>query len=125
MTSQRQISVVDYLRSGSSFHEPHFIKIRNLYQQFTGASDLEDVDESAITKVAHQLNLSVDTEQSRDYLHDCVRYSTADDCKILLTAKMLGEVKPRDDVVLNETNISRPVITTTTTMTNGMIRMII
>ena len=125
MANQQRIPVVEYLRSGLDFHEAHFLTIRNLYQQLADTSDSDDVNESAITEVAQRLNLNVDTDQNRDYLHDCVRYSNVDDCRLLASAKLLGEVQPRDDLVLNERNSSIPAIISTTTVTNGMIRMLI
>jgi hypothetical protein len=125
MAKQQRISVDEYLRSGSGFHEAHFLTIRNLYQQLAETSDSDDVNESAITEVAHRLNLNVDTDRDRHHLRDCVRYSSTDDCKFLVSAKLQGEVQPMDDLVLNERTSSVTASISTTTMTNGMIRMLI
>jgi hypothetical protein len=65
MTDTELIPIVDHLRVNLTLHEPHLKMIRDLYRQVLHVSDdlamPDDPDENAITEVARQLNLRVDT----------------------------------------------------------------
>lgn len=104
MSNTGLTSVVDYLRlPNSSVHKEHLTMIRDCYQRTLHLSDdiplPEDPNDEAIREVARQLDLSIDTEESVEYLGECVRYQDINDAITVVEAKLVGEIKPIDDII--------------------------
>ncbi|CAF1669041.1 unnamed protein product [Rotaria magnacalcarata] len=104
MNNTELISVLDYLRlSNSKVHEEHLIKVRDCYRKVLQLStdDLlpEDPNEEAIGKVVRHLGLSVNTDESLEYLEECIRYQDINDAIVMVKTKLEGEVKQWPDPI--------------------------
>jgi hypothetical protein len=112
MTDNQLNSVVDYLFVDSKLNVKNFQTIHELYKQLVtqipdNVDDQVHPNETILTEVARQLNIRDDTDESRDYLRDCVRYEDINDCKSLVEIKFLDDVKPLDVGIFNGLDVSQ------------------
>ena len=90
--------VVDYLRMDGEVDEDHLVMVRHRYRQVLRLSDdlpmPDDPDETALGDVALQLNLRLTTDEDRNYLQKCVKYTDINDSRLDVLSEWIGEVKP-------------------------------
>ena len=113
MSENQPKSVVDYLRlPDSTPDEEHVKEIRDRYRQVlqlpANAAPPEDLNEEAIVQVARQLNLQAETDETRDYLRECVKYEDIQDAVAVVHGKLVGEVEPINESILSPTTSCPP-----------------
>lgn len=101
MNENQAKSVVNYLRrADSNVDETHVKEIHHRYRRVlelaVDAVLPEDVNEEALTQVAQQLNLRIDTTDAKDYLRECVKYADLQDAVAVVFGKLAGEEVPMD-----------------------------
>jgi len=114
MAHNQLISIVDYLRLGSTVHEEHLNTIRDMYKQLISQRSTTDIDEQdhpseiILTEITRRLNIRNDTDETQDYLRECVRYEDINLAKIIIKGKLDGNVEPADEAILEIQDVSYP-----------------
>jgi hypothetical protein len=100
MENNQLVSIVDYLRLGSTIHEEHLNTIRDMYNELINQmsidiNELNSPDEIIITEIIRRLKIRDDTDETLEYLCDCVRYTA----KMVINGRILGAVEPLDETI--------------------------
>jgi hypothetical protein len=106
MANNQLLSIVDYLRLGSTVHEEHLNTIRDMYKQLISQRSTTDIDEQddpseiILTEITRGLNIRNDAGETQAYLSECVRYEDINVAKLIIEGKLLGNVEPLEDAIL-------------------------